>query len=112
MSVRPSLHRRRRHFPGGIARPTAATGSLPHTTRDNQGPINPTRRMTMPSKSDARTPRRGGATARTRTERTLRAERESLASRIRDGYSATRPPESHDQPSESAVDDLAVDMEF
>jgi DnaK suppressor protein len=42
----------------------------------------------------------------------LAAERDELAARLRDGRSPGSPPESHVQPAESPLDDIARDLEF
>ena len=52
----------------------------------------------MPSKPESR---------RRQIERLLLAERDELSSRA-----PSAPPESHSQPSENAVDDVASDLEF
>jgi DnaK suppressor protein len=57
----------------------------------------------MPSKPETR---------RRQIERLLLAERDDLARRVRQELGASVPPESHSQPSESAVDDVAFDLEF
>lgn len=68
----------------------------------------------MPSKPQHGTSKSEVISARTRSqfEKRLTAELAQLNARVHDGFAPSTPPETHSQPSENAVDDVAHDLEF